>query len=316
MTNLEPCTIGASNEPASQAAASASAMAAPLHKDLEPVLLHEPLSHASNRKITLAVCVGSALALVVVVVAGLLLSDEAVRTNFASKNMAPCLAHLFGTDWMGRDMLARTLTGLSASVLLGLVAATASAFIALILASIAALGGKKADAVVTWLVDLVLGVPHIVLLILISFALGKGFWGVAIGVALTHWPSLTRVLRAEILQCREAPCVAVAHKLGQSRLKIALTHMLPALFPQFIVGLVLLFPHAILHEAAVTFLGFGLSPDMPAIGIILSESMGYLSIGAWWLAVFPGLALVACVLLFDFAGSGLRKLIDPHTAQR
>lgn len=186
MTNLEPCTIGASNEPVSQAAASASAMAAPLHKDSEPVLLHEPLSHASNRKITLAVCVGSALALVVVVVAGLLLSDEAVRTNFASKNVAPCLAHLFGTDWMGRDMLARTLTGLSTSVLLGLVAATASAFIALILASIAALGGKKADAVVTWLVDLVLGVPHIVLLILISFALGKGFWGVAIGVALTH----------------------------------------------------------------------------------------------------------------------------------
>ena len=280
------------------------------------MLLHEPLSRVSNRKVTLAVCVGSALALAVVVVAGLLLSDEAVRTNFASKNTAPCLAHLFGTDWMGRDMLARTLTGLSTSVLLGLVAATASAFFALILASIAALGGKKADAVVTWLVDLVLGVPHIVLLILISFALGKGFWGVAIGVALTHWPSLTRVLRAEILQCREAPYVAVARKLGQSRLKIALTHMLPALFPQFIVGLVLLFPHAILHEAAVTFLGFGLSPDMPAIGIILSESMGYLSIGAWWLAVFPGLALVACVLLFDFAGSGLRKLIDPHTAQR
>ena len=170
---------------------------------------------------------------------------------------------------------------------------------------------------VTWLVDLVLGVPHIVLLILISFALGKGFWGVAIGVALASAGQALRVCCApRSLSVREALYVAVAHKLGQSRLKIALTHMLPALFPQFIVGLVLLFPHAILHEAAVTFLGFGLSPDMPAIGVILGESMGYLSIGAWWLAVFPGLALVVCVLLFDFAGSGLRKLIDPHTAQR
>ena len=201
MTNLEPCTIGASNDPALQAAASASASAAPSHKDSEPVLLHEPLSRVSNRKVTLAVCAGSALALVVVVVAGLLLSDEAVRTNFASKNMAPCLAHLFGTDWMGRDMLARTLTGLSTSVLLGLVAATASAIFALILASIAALGGKKADAVVTWLVDLVLGVPHIVLLILISFALGKGFWGAYAACAV---PAVHRWIGAAVPACHSA----------------------------------------------------------------------------------------------------------------
>ena len=91
--------------------------------------------------------------------------------------------------------------------------------------------------------------------------------------------------------------------------------MLPYVLPQFIVGLILLFPHAILHEAAITFLGFGLPPEQPAIGVILSESMGYLSAGMWWLAVFPGLALIACVLLFDGAGSSLRKLVDPHSAQ-
>ncbi len=279
-------------------------------------LLHAPEGRGSNRVFALGTCLAAILALAAIVVAGIFLSDAATQSNFAQKNMAPCAAHLFGTDWMGRDMLTRTLAGLSTSVLLGLAAATASAFIALALAAFAALGGKRADAVVTWLVDLIMGIPHIVLLILISFALGKGFWGVAVGVALTHWPSLTRVLRAEILQVRQAPYVAVARKLGQSRAKIALTHMLPAVFPQFVVGLVLLFPHAILHEAAVTFLGFGLSPDQPAIGIILSESMGYLSAGMWWLAVFPGLALVVCVLLFDLAGSSLRKLVDPHTAQR
>lgn len=212
-------------------------------------------------------------------------------------------------------MLLRTLAGLSTSVLVGLLAATVSSVIALVMGAVAALGGKKADAVVTWLIDLMMGIPHIVLLILISFALGKGFWGVAIGVAVTHWPSLTRVLRAEILQCKQSAFVAVARKLGQSPARIATRHMLPYVLPQFLVGLILLFPHAILHEAAVTFLGFGLPPEQPAIGVILSESMGYLSAGMWWLAVFPGLALIATVLLFDLAGSSLRKLVDPHSAQ-
>ena len=280
-----------------------------------PVLYASRAARWGNRKLTLAAFVAAVVALAAIVVAGLLVTDAATATDFAQKNLAPSLAHPFGTDWMGRDMLLRTLAGLSMSVLVGLLAAGASSVIALVLGAVAALGGKKADAVVTWLIDLMMGIPHIVLLILISFALGKGFWGVTIGVAVTHWPSLARVVRAEILQCRESTFVAVARKLGQSPLRIALKHMVPYVLPQFIVGLILLFPHAILHEAAVTFLGFGLPPEQPAIGVILSESMAYLSAGMWWLAVFPGLALIATVLLFDVAGSNLRKLIDPHSSQ-
>lgn len=90
--------------------------------------------------------------------------------------------------------------------------------------------------------------------------------------------------------------------------------MVPHLFPQFLVGLILLFPHAILHEASITFLGFGLSPEQPAIGVILSESMQYLAMGKWWLALFPGLLLVLTVALFDVAGESLRKLLDPGSA--
>ena len=279
-------------------------------------VLHRPRkARVGNRKLTLAAMVFAVAALAAVVVAGVLATDAATATDFAQTNLAPSPAHPFGTDWMGRDMLLRTLAGLSTSVLVGLLAATVSSVIALVMGAVAALGGKKADAVVTWLIDLMMGIPHIVLLILISFALGKGFWGVAIGVAVTHWPSLTRVLRAEILQCKQSAFVAVARKLGQSPARIATRHMLPYVLPQFLVGLILLFPHAILHEAAVTFLGFGLPPEQPAIGVILSESMGYLSAGMWWLAVFPGLALIATVLLFDLAGSSLRKLVDPHSAQ-
>ena len=279
-------------------------------------LLHAPQTvKVTNRTRTALLFVFAVVALSVVVVGGLLATDVAMQTDFSTKNLTPSLQHFFGTDWMGRDMFLRTLAGLSTSVLVGLFAAGVSSILALVLGTAAALGGKKVDAVITWLIDLVMGVPHIVLLILISFALGKGFWGVAIGVAVTHWPSLARVVRAEVLQCKQANFVAVARNLGQSPIRIAVRHMLPYVFPQYLVGLVLLFPHAILHEAALTFLGFGLSPDQPAIGIILSESMSYLSAGMWWLAVFPGLALILVVLLFDVAGSSLRKLIDPFSSQ-
>ena len=280
-------------------------------------VLHTPVQRSrGNRATTLVACIAAACALAIVVASGLVLYSQATVTDFTAKNLAPSLAHPFGTDWMGRDMLSRTLAGLSTSVLVGLLAATVSSVIALVLGCAAALGGKRVDAVISWLIDLMMGVPHFVLLVLISYAIGKGFWGVTIGVAVTHWPSLARVVRAEVLQCRESKFVEVARKLGQSPARIALHHMVPYVLPQFVVGLILLFPHAILHEAAITFLGFGLPPEQPAIGVILSESMSYLSTGAWWLAVFPGLALMATVLLFDVAGQGLRKLVDPHTAQK
>lgn len=279
--------------------------------------LHTPVQRSrGNRATTLVACIAAACALAIVVASGLALCSQATVTDFTAKNLAPSLAHPFGTDWMGRDMLSRTLAGLSTSVLVGLLAATVSSAIALVLGCAAALGGKRVDAVISWLIDLMMGVPHIVLLVLISYAIGKGFWGVTIGVAVTHWPSLARVVRAEVLQCRESKFVEVARKLGQSPARIALHHMVPYVLPQFVVGLILLFPHAILHEAAITFLGFGLPPEQPAIGVILSESMSYLSTGAWWLAVFPGLALMVTVLLFDVAGQSLRKLVDPHTAQK
>lgn len=279
-------------------------------------VLHLPrIGAMANRRAALVACIVAVLTLAIVVCAGIAWQDAAMRTDFTAKGLAPCMEHPFGTDWMGRDMFARTIAGLSTSILVGLLAATASALIALLLASFAALGGRFADSVVTWLVDLLMGIPHIVLLILISYALGKGFWGVVIGVALTHWPSLTRVLRAEILQCRESQFVMHARKLDASPAQIALRHMVPFVVPQFIVGLILLFPHAILHEAAITFLGFGLPPELPAIGIILSEAMSYLSAGMWWLAVFPGLALIVVVMLFDVAGSNLRRIVDPHSSQ-
>ncbi|MDO4590729.1 MAG: ABC transporter permease [Slackia sp.] len=280
-----------------------------------PIIHCPTLRRVPSRRRLFATSVAAALILLAVAVVGVALMPQAVQTDMGARSLAPSLAHPFGTDRLGHDMLVRTAAGLAQSVLIGLLAAGVSALIALALGTAAALGGRKVDAAVTWLIDLMLGIPHIVLLILISYAVGKGFFGVVVGIALTHWPSLARVVRAEVLQAKNAPYVALSRKLGQSRLSVAMRHILPHAMPQFIVGTILLFPHAVLHEASVTFLGFGLSPESAAIGIILSESMSYLSAGMWWLAVFPGLALIAVVMLFDAVGQGLRRLTDPTRAQ-
>ena len=123
-------------------------------------------------------------------------------------------------------------------------------------------------------------------------------------------------MRGEVLQLKESQYIKVAEKLGMGRFQIAMKHMTPHLIPQLLVGLILLFPHAILHEASITFLGFGLSPEQPAIGVILSESMKYLAMGRWWLALFPGLLLVLVVLMFHVLGDNLSRLIDPKQAHR
>ncbi|MCW3491226.1 ABC transporter permease [Dethiobacter alkaliphilus] len=268
----------------------------------------------NRRQRTLLVTGFAASFLLAIVAGGFLISDVGLATNFDARNLAPSLSHPFGTDWMGRDMFTRTIKGLMLSMGVGMLATSVSVLIALVLGMASATLGKVVDAAVTWLVDLFLGVPHLVALILISFALGGGARGVIIGVALTHWPSLTRVIRAEVMQIRSAEFVQVSGSLGRSRWWIATRHILPHLLPQFFVGMILLFPHAVLHEAAVTFLGFGLSPHQPAIGVILSESMRYLSTGMWWLAFFPGLALLIMVRIFDILGDNLRMLVDPHSA--
>lgn len=265
---------------------------------------------ADRRALTIALLICSAVLLAGIAAAGLLCFEGASVSDFSRKNLAPNAEYLFGTDWLGRDVFLRTLAGLSMSIRLGLLTATVSAGIALALGLLAAMG-RTADLVVSGLIDLVMGIPHMLLLILISCACQKGFAGVAAGISLTHWPSLARLIRGEVLQLKESQYVKISSKLGMSRFKIACTHMLPHLLPQFLTGLILMFPHAILHEASITFLGFGLSPEEPAIGIILSESMKYLAMGKWWLALFPGLLLTAVVLMFHYAGQTICRMAAP-----
>lgn len=246
---------------------------------------------------------------------GIFIPDEAVAGSFLEAGQPPSREHLFGTDALGRDLFMRTLRGLAVSMTVGLVASAISGVVAVLVGICAATGSGRVDACISWFIDLVMGVPHTVLVILISFALGRGLKGLLVGIAATHWCSLARLIRGEVLQLRAQQYVQVSRRLGKSGGWILVHHLLPHLVPQFIVGLILLFPHAVLHEASVSFLGFGLPPEQPAIGIILSESMRYLSAGMWWQAVLPGLTLVSLVLLVDKLGEQLRSILTPYSAQ-
>ncbi|OWJ79104.1 ABC transporter permease [Haematobacter missouriensis] len=251
-----------------------------------------------------------ALLLFGLVVASLLPGQGGLAADFGQRNLPPSLTHPFGTDAMGRDMLGRVVSGLVLSLRIGLLAAGMSVVIAALMAGAAALG-RWPDRAAGFVTDVMLALPHLLLLVLLSFAFGGGTGAVIWAVALSHWPRLARILRAELLQLQAAPYVEASRGFGRSRLFILRHHILPHLVPQMLVGFLLMFPHAILHEAGLTFLGFGLEPSRPAIGVMLAEAMRHLSAGRWWLGVFPGLALLAMVLAFDALGSAAERLANP-----
>ncbi|WP_217909512.1 ABC transporter permease [Desulfosediminicola flagellatus] len=281
-----------------------------------PIALQLQLMPAfTNRTKAWLACLFCVAFFLLLLIGAEVLGRSGLDIDFLHRKLAPSLAYPFGTDWLGRDMLVRTVHGLRRSLAIGLLAAGCSSVISLGIGFMAATMGRRVDSILSLLIDTVMATPHLVLLILVSFACGGGPKGVIIAVAVSHWPRLARIIRAELLQLREADFIRVSRKLGKSNGWIAVHHMLPHLLPQFMIGLILMFPHAILHAAGLTFLGFGLTPHEPSIGILLSESMRHLSTGYWWLAILPGLSLVFTVKLFDILGNNLRTLLDPRTAQ-
>ncbi len=247
---------------------------------------------------------------------GSMIADSSLSSDFGHKLMGPSTNHIFGTDHAGRDMYLRTIKGLSTSIKVGFIGSLASLIISIIFCLLLVIGGKKTDTLVNFLIDGFLSIPHMMFLILISVAVGRGIRGVIIGLALTHWTSLTRILRSEILELMDQNYIQISKAMGKSDFYIFKNHILPHILPQMIVGLVLLFPHAILHEASITFLGFGLSLSTPAIGIILQESMKYISTGHLYLALFPGIMLVFLVLCVNKLGESLKSFIDPNELHR
>lgn len=264
-----------------------------------------------KKKIIISILVSVSIILLVVFLS-LFLSPDGLKTDPHKRSLAPYAEHIFGTDWMGRDMLLRTVKGLQFSMLVGFLGASLGVLIAVVLGVMAALGNKRIDSIIFWLIDMFIGMPHLVFMILISFAVGKGTKGVIIATAVTHWPALARLIRYEVYHLKNMDYIKLSRNLGKSDFHIVVKHILPIILPQIMIGFLVLFPHVILHEASMTFLGFGLSVQTPSIGMILSEAVKHISLGDWWLVLFPGLTLVVLVKSFSNIGNSVRMLINPN----
>ncbi|MEZ2875646.1 ABC transporter permease [Pseudomonas lundensis] len=249
----------------------------------------------------------SLLLLILLVAYGISVSGVEVSMDLLARRQAPSTQFWFGTDSLGRDLWSRCFQGMTTSLHIGLVAAFSSGVLAMLAASLCAVN-KTLDFLIRGLIDSLLSLPHLLLLVLICFTLGGGKHGVILAVALTHWPRLALILRGELLRIRESDFVMLSHRLGNSSFYRWRHHLLPLLLPQWIVGTLLMFPHAVLHSAALSFLGFGLAPHDPSLGLLLADALRYLSSGAWWLAFFPGLILVSLVLVFDQFARALQQL--------
>ncbi|WP_108651996.1 ABC transporter permease [Dongshaea marina] len=249
----------------------------------------------------------SALLLIILAIYGWQLLSQSLPLDLLARHQAPSWQHWFGTDNMGRDLWVRCFQGVTTSLQVGVGAAICSGGIALLLASLTLLHPTM-DRLVRMLIDTLLALPHLLLLILLCFTLGGGKQGVIVAVALTHWPKLALLLRAEMHRVRSCDYLMLAKRIGNGALYRWRHHFLPAVLPQYLIGTLLMFPHAVLHSAALSFLGFGLQPHEPSLGILLADALRYLSTGSWWLALFPGLVLLATVLLFDQLARSLQQL--------
>lgn len=217
---------------------------------------------------------------------------------------------LLGTDQFGRDVLSRLLIGTRVSLAVGLISIIISLLIGITVGSLGGFFRGWIDQVLVWLINVVWSIPTLLLVIAITFALGKGFWQVFIAVGFTMWVEVARVTRGQILSVREKEFVEAAKALGFSNFRIIFRHILPNITGPIIVISAANFASAILIEAGLSFLGIGVQPPMPSWGSMIRENYAYLILDDAYLAILPGLAIMLMVLAFMVIGNGLRDALD------
>ncbi|MBS0520806.1 MAG: ABC transporter permease [Proteobacteria bacterium] len=242
--------------------------------------------------------------------------------DFAAKLEGPTLAHPFGTDDLGQDVLARLLYGGRISLSVGLCAMLVAAFVGVLVGALAGMSRGTVDAILMWLADLFLSLPQLPLLLLVIYlfrdALKSAFGpegGVFIMIVIVigglRWMPVARLVRAQILSLREKEFVEAARALGASKMRQVVRHILPnALGPVIVAGTIDV-AAAIIAESTLSFLGLGFPPDIPTWGRVLFDAKDYLDIAPHW-AMFPGAAIFLAVLSINFIGDGLRDALDPR----
>jgi len=215
-----------------------------------------------------------------------------------------------GTDTYGRDLLSRLIIGIRVSLSVGLMAVLISLFIGVCLGALAGYFGGKTDAAISWFMNVIWSLPSLLLVIAISFALGKGFWQIFIAVGLSTWVDVARLVRGQVMALKEVEFVEASKALGFSTSRTIIRHILPNIAGPILVVASANFASAILLETGLSFLGFGAQPPMPSWGSMIKEHYGYIIMDAAYLALFPGLAIMLTVYAFNLLAIGLRDAFD------
>jgi peptide/nickel transport system permease protein len=219
--------------------------------------------------------------------------------------------HPLGTDHLGRDILSRILYGGRISLGVGLSAVTLSCLVGVTLGLLAGFHGGRTDALIMRVVDVFLAIPYILLAMGVVFALGASLLNVILVMALTRWVQFARIVRADVLSIREREFVSGARARGNRSMRLLLRHVLPNALTPIIVVATLELAFMIIYESALSFLGLGVQPPTPTWGWMLSDGRNYVAT-AWWLATFPGLAIMLTVLAVNLLGDWLRDTLDPR----
>ncbi|MBI4246361.1 MAG: ABC transporter permease [Candidatus Rokubacteria bacterium] len=226
----------------------------------------------------------------------------------------PSREHLLGTDQLGRDVLSRMFYGARVSLAVGFVSVGIAAAIGILLGSLAGYNAGLLDAAIMRLVDLMLVFPRFFLLLAVLAFLTPSIWTIMAVIGLTGWMSVTRLVRAEFLSLREREFVLWSQSVGASGFRVVWRHILPNAMAPVLVAMTLGIPAAILTESGLSFLGIGVQPPFATWGNILNEGKDAIEI-AWWLSVYPGLAILVTVLAYNLLGEGIRDALDPRLRQ-
>lgn len=229
------------------------------------------------------------------------------EADLSQARLAPSAAHWFGTDLAGHDLLVRVALGLRVSIFVAAVCAVVSTVIGVLIGAVAASWGGKVDSLLMRFTDTINALPQLLLGIAIVAFYPGSLVAIIASIALVHWSPVARIVRSIALSTRELEYVEAAYLAGASHWQVARKHLLPSVFGQMKVSVVLLFPHAIWHESTLSFLGLGISPDQPSLGTLLEVARTEILIGCWWELVFPAGALVSLTLLIFGWASGLGK---------
>jgi oligopeptide transport system permease protein len=250
-------------------------------------------------------------AMVFMALIGPLMVDHTYYEQDLTKlNKPPSAEHWMGTDYLGRDMWSRLWWGMRISLFIGIVAAILDLIIGVLYGGISGYFGGKVDDIMMRFVEIMMGIPNLILIILLIIFMQPGLWTIILAMSITGWIGMARLVRGQILQLKEQDFVLAARALGASHWRLLLKHLVPNTLGPIIVSVTFTVPAAIFFEAFLSFIGLGIRAPLASLGTLINEGYKLLKIYPWEL-IYPALAISLIMLSFNLLGDGLRDALDP-----